>query len=75
MAAGAGGGPCREPGAWGMGTDATTIALGAIQQSTGAVPGTVHRWNLDLGVVTLACAAALFLVAGVLRLARWRLVQ
>ena len=58
-----------------MGTDATTIALGAIQQSTGAVPGTVHRWNLDLGVVTLAIAAALFLVAGVLRLARWRLVR
>jgi signal transduction histidine kinase len=31
-------------------------------------------WRDDAAVVVLACAAALFLVAGVVRLARWRLV-
>jgi signal transduction histidine kinase len=31
-------------------------------------------WLADAGVVMLGCAAALFVVAGVVRLARWRLV-
>jgi signal transduction histidine kinase len=32
-------------------------------------------WHADAGVVMLGCAAALFVVAGVVRLARWRLVH
>lgn len=32
-------------------------------------------WLADVGVVMLGCAAALFVVAGVVRLARWRLVH
>jgi signal transduction histidine kinase len=33
------------------------------------------NWLADAGVVMLGCAAALFVVAGVIRLARWRLVH
>lgn len=44
--------------------------LDQLLDSGGAPPG----WHDDLGVVLLGIAAALFVVAGVVRLARWRLL-
>jgi signal transduction histidine kinase len=45
--------------------------LDQLLDSGGARPG----WHDDFGVVLLGIAAALFVVAGVVRLARWRLLE
>ena len=46
-----------------------------LQQNLFGQQGARPDWHVDAGVVVLGCAAALFVVAGVVRLARWRLVH
>jgi signal transduction histidine kinase len=58
-----------------MGTD-VTVAVGALSHDLLAVPRLLDPARReDAAVLLIACAAALFLVAGAVRLARWRLVQ
>lgn len=56
-----------------MGTNITVADLATLHDQLVVQQGVAHVWRVDVGVVALACAAALFVVAGVIRLARWRL--
>jgi signal transduction histidine kinase len=58
-----------------MGTSAADN-VGALPHDLFVVPRLIGpAWRDDAAVVLIACAAALFLVAGAVRLARWRLVR
>ncbi len=57
----------------GMNTHTTAALLSAIHQPALTAQSSTDVWRVDTGVVVVATAAALFLVAGVIRLARWRL--
>jgi signal transduction histidine kinase len=56
-----------------MALNITAAGMAAIHDQLLVQQGVAHAWRDDVGVLVLACAAALFVVAGVVRLARWRL--
>jgi hypothetical protein len=59
-----------------MGDSARAIYSVAVDQQVGHASFGLDgppAWQVDTAVLLLACAAALFVVAGVIRLARWRL--
>jgi signal transduction histidine kinase len=56
-----------------MGTNTTAAHVAAIHDHLLVQSSVVHAWRDDVAVLALAFAAALFVVAGVVRLARWRL--
>jgi signal transduction histidine kinase len=56
-----------------MGTSIEVADLATFHDQLLVQQGVTHAWREDVGVLALACAAALFVVAGVIRLARWRL--
>jgi signal transduction histidine kinase len=56
-----------------MGTNTTAAHVAAIHDHLLVQSSVVRAWRDDVAVLALACAAALFVVAGVVRLARWRL--
>jgi phosphatidylserine synthase len=59
-----------------MGHSARAIYSVAVDQQVGHASFGLDgppAWQVDTAVLLLACAAALFVVAGVIRLARWRL--
>ena len=57
-----------------MGITITGTVSASVAQAS-AQHGVAQAWREDLAVLMLGCAAALFVVAGVVRLARWRLVR
>lgn len=58
-----------------MAVNISAGALVVLQETLLGQEGARPGWHADVGVVMLACAAALFVVAGVVRLARWRLID
>jgi signal transduction histidine kinase len=55
-----------------MGTNIATALVAAMHDPLLVQQSVAHAWRDDVAVLALACAAALFVVAGVVRLARWR---
>lgn len=67
------GGVPAHPALGGMETNITAAGRAALHHQLVVQPGVTNAWRDDTAVLVLACAAALFAVAGVIRLARWRL--
>jgi signal transduction histidine kinase len=56
-----------------MTTNIAAVTVHAFDGHLPVVAATVAGWRDDVAVIVLACAAGLFVVAGVIRLDRWRL--